>query len=54
MDTWVIVVIAVVLIAISIPILARGMFSSTRGDRTTERTGEEPTNFSDDPPEARS
>ncbi len=53
MDTWVIVVIAVVLIAIFIPILARGMFGSTRGDRTTERTGEEPTNFSDDPPETR-
>lgn len=54
MDTWVIIVIAVVLIAIFIPLLARGMFSSTRGDGTVDRTGEEPANFSDDPPAPRS
>ena len=53
MDTWVIIVVAVVLILIFIPILARGMFGSTRGDRTSDRTGEEPTNFSDDPPQPR-
>ncbi len=53
MDTWVIIVIAVVLILIFIPILARGMFSSTRGDNTEKRTGEEPTNFSDDPTDTR-
>ena len=54
MDTWVIIVIAVVLIAIFIPLLARGMFGSTRGDGTEKRSGEEPTDFSDDPPKPRS
>ncbi len=54
MDTWVIIIIAVVLIAIFIPLLARGMFGSTRGDGTEKRSGEEPTDFSDDPPKPRS
>lgn len=53
MDTWIIIVVAVVLIAIFIPVLMRSMFSSSRGDRTPERTGEEPENFSDDPPAPR-
>ncbi len=51
MDTWIIIVVAVVLIAIFIPLLMRSMFSSSRGDGgSSGRTGQEPENFSDDPP----
>ena len=50
MDTWLIIVIAVVLIVIFIAVGGRSMFSSTRGDQDPDRTGEEPRNFSDDPP----
>ena len=50
MDTWIIIAVAVALIAIFIPILMRSMFSSSRGDNTPRRTGKEPESFSDDPP----
>ena len=52
MDTWVIIVIAVVLIVLFIAVAGRSMFGGTRGDNTAHRTGQEPENFSDGPPDA--
>lgn len=50
MDTWVIIVIAVILIIAFVALAGRSMFAGSRGDNSPRRTGEELTDFSDDPP----
>ena len=52
MEILVIIVVAVVLIVLFIAVAGRSMFGGTRGDDTAHRTGQEPQNFSDGPPDA--
>ena len=51
MDLWLIIVIAVVLIVLFIATAGRSMFGGAKGEGDPNQNGEQPENFSDDPPD---